>query len=128
VRFWSEEFFAKAAELVNSDPRMAPQISGITTDIVADCTDRGGAYVIHVQDGKVGARLALPDEHPEFTFGAPYDEWVRIVRDSLNIRGEVLKGKVKFRGSMPKMLLYLGRVSRMEGEIIKKMRDLSPEY
>ncbi len=65
---------------------------------------------------------------PEFVFSAPYDEWVKIIRDSLNIRGEVLRGKVKFRGSMPKMLLYLGRVSRIENELTQRMRSMAPEF
>jgi putative sterol carrier protein len=128
VRFWSEEFFRAAAETVNSDQRFGAQIAGIKADILAESTDKGPSVIIHVEGGKVVARSAAPGEPAEFTFSAPYNEWVTIIRDSLDIRGEVVKGRVKFKGSMPKMLLYFGRVSRMEKQIIQAMRALGPEY
>lgn len=128
MRFWSRDFFEAAAASLNSDPRVAASITGIATTIVADCSDRGEAFIISVDGGRVAVRPRLPSEASEFSFSAPYEEWVRIVRDSLDIRGEVLKSRVKFRGSMPKMLLYLGRVSKMEKEIIEKMRALGPAY
>ncbi len=127
MRFWSEEFFQAAADSLNADARFAPLVAGIATVITADCSDRASAFQIRVEGGKVDVHPSQ-GESAEFTFSAPYDEWVRIIRDSLDIRGEVVKGRVKFKGSMPKMLLYLGRVSRMEREIIGKMRSLGPEY
>ncbi|HZW84748.1 MAG TPA: SCP2 sterol-binding domain-containing protein [Nitrososphaerales archaeon] len=128
MQFWSEEFFQSAAKSLNEDPRVGTSIGGISTSILADCSDLGKAFLIRVEVGRVGVSQASAGAAAEFTFSAPYQEWVSIVRDSLNIRGEVLKSRVKFRGSMPKMLLYLGRVSRMEMEIIAKMRALSPVY
>lgn len=125
--FWSEEFFEAAAGAVNSDSRFPAVVTGISTSIIAECSDRGSAFRIQLEAGKVSVRPAQKDAG-EFTFSAPYEEWSRIVRDGLDIRGEVLKGKVKFKGSMPKMLLYLGRVSRMEKEIIAKMRAIGPEF
>ena len=127
MRFWSEEFFAAAAEAVNSDPRFPSLVTGISTSIIVDCSDKESAFRIQLELGKVSVRPARGDL-AEFTFSAPYEEWTRIIRDGLDIRGEVLKGRVKFRGSMPKMLLYLGRVSRMEKEIIQKMRAMGPEF
>ncbi len=127
MRFWSQEFFDAAAGALNSDSRFPPLVAGISTTIVADCTDRGSSFRIKLEAGRVTVAPAA-GESAEFSFSAPYDEWTRIIRDGLDIRGEVLKGKVKFRGSMPKMLLYLGRVSRMEREIIQKMRAMDPEF
>lgn len=128
MQFWTEEFFQEAATLLNADPRVKDSIGGIVTTILADSSDIGRAFLIKVDGGVVSVSSASGGTPAEFSFAAPYQEWVSIVRDSLNIRGEVLKSRVKFRGSMPKMLLYLGRVSRMEMEIIAKMRALSPAY
>ncbi len=128
MRFWTREFFEAAADRVNDDQRVGSQIGGIATDIVAGSSDTGDGVFIHVEGGRIAVRPSTREDAPEFSFTAPYQEWVNIIRDSLDIRGEVLKGRVKFRGSMPKMLLYLGRVSRMEKEIIQKMRSLNPEY
>jgi putative sterol carrier protein len=128
MQFWSQDFFSAAASSLNADPRLSGTITGIATTITADCSDRKESFLISVDNGRVAVRSSLPGEPSEFSFSAPYEEWVRIVRDTLDIRGEVLKGRVKFRGSMPKMLLYLGRVSKMEKEIIAKMRAMGPEY
>ena len=128
MKFWSEEFFQAAADSVNSDPRVAQSIGGISTTILANCTDLTSAHLIAVDGGKIRVSPADEKTSAEFSFSATYQEWVAIIRDSLNIRGEVLRGRVKFRGSMPKMLLYLGRVSRMENEIIGKMRAMGAEY
>ena len=128
MKFWSEEFFSAAADTVNSDPRVAQSIAGIRTTILAECTDRSPSFLIRVDGGRVAVSPAPEGEASEFVFSAPYDEWTGIIRDSLNIRGEVLRGKVKFRGSMPKMLLYLGRVSRIENELTQKMRSMGPEF
>ncbi len=128
MRFWSGDFFSTVAASLNADPRVTESVREITTTIIADCSDRGSAFTISVDNGRIDVRESGQGETAEFAFSAPYDEWVKIIRDTLDIRGEALKGKVKFKGSMPKMLLYLGRVSRMEKEIIGKMRAMNPDY
>ncbi len=128
MKFWSGEFFSTVAASLNADPKVAESIRGIATTIMADCSDRSSAFRIGVDNGRIDVSESSQGETAEFVFSAPYDEWVRIIRDTLDIRGEVLKGRVKFKGSMPKMLLYLGRVSKMEREIIGKMRAMNPDY
>ena len=128
MRFWSGDFFSDVAASLNTDPRVTESLKGITTTIIADCVDKGSAFTINVDNGRIDVHESSHGGTAEFVFSAPYDEWVKIIRDTLDIRGEVLKGRVKFRGSMPKMLLYLGRVSKLEKEIIGKMRAMNPDY
>lgn len=127
-RFWSDEFFSRACDALNGSPELSPVFKGVRTKIIAEATDRGGAFMIEIKDGGVTARRAEQAEPADFRFSAPYDEWVAIVRDDAQLRGEVVKGKVKFRGSMPMMLLMLGKVSKAEKELVERMRLMNAEY
>jgi len=126
--FWSKDFFEKAGQMLNSDKDLTKAFSGINTTILVECSDRQAAYVIGVADGKITSKEAKPDEKAEFRFSAPYDEWARILKDESKIQGEVVRGRVKFRGSMPKMLLYLSRVVKMEGKIMQMVKSMDLRY
>lgn len=128
LKFWSAEFFQSAADSLNGSPVFSPIFKGMRTTIVAESTDRGGSFMIQIKDGLISVRPAAQGEASDFHFSAPYAEWVAVVRDDAQLRGEVVKGKVKFRGSMPMMLLMLGKVSKAEKEIVAQMRSMSPEY
>ncbi len=127
-KFWSEEFFRSAADSLNKSPVFAPIFRGLRTSIMAESTDAGGSFMIQIKDDLISVRSATRGESADFRFSAPYAEWVAVVRDGVQLRGEVVKGKVKFRGSMPMMLLMLGKVSKVEKEIVEQMRSMNPEY
>jgi len=128
LKFWSPRFFESASDSLNNSPVFSPIFKGMRTTILAEATDSGGSYLIRVADGVISVRQATQGDVADFRFSAPYAEWVAIVRDGVELRGEVVKGKVKFRGSMPMMLLMLGKVSRVEKEIVTQMRSMNPEY
>ncbi len=128
LKFWSPKFFESASESLNDSPILSPIFKGMKTTILAEATDSGGSYLIRIADGIISVRQAAQGEPADFRFSAPYSEWVAVVRDGIELRGEVVKGKVKFRGSMPMMLLMLGKVSRAEKEIVSQMRSMNPEY
>lgn len=127
-KFWSEPFFEQTAESLNRSPVFAPVFKGMKTRIVAECTDGGGSFMINIADGVIAVRRAEQGEPADFRFSAPYAEWVSVVRDGSELRGEVVKGKVRFKGSMPMMLLMLGKVSKAEKELVAHMRAMNPEY
>ena len=128
LKFWSEEFFQSASDALNKSPVFSPIFKGMRTSIIAESTDTAASFTIQIKDGLISVRSATQGESADFRFSAPYAEWVAIVRDGVQLRGEVVKGKVKFRGSMPMMLLMLGKVSKMEEEIVAQMRSMNPEY
>lgn len=128
MKFWSKEFFETVVSRLNQDFKFQSLLSGTTTTIIANCPERPPPILINVQNASVDVREASPGGKAEFTFTASYEEWVKIVRDGLKIQGEVVKGRVRFSGSLPKMLLYLAKVARMEDELLAGMRQLEPEY
>lgn len=128
MQFWSKEFFDEAVARLGQDEKMKSAVKGISTSILAVCADRSPSFLIGVKDGSITVREAPSAESAEFRFTAPLEEWANIIQNGLKIQSEVVKGRVKFGGSLPKMLLYLSRVARMEGEILSRMREMNPEF
>ena len=44
------------------------------------------------------------------------------------VQREIVKGKVKFTGSWPKMLLYISKVVRLENEMLGKIGQMAIRY
>lgn len=128
ILFWSEDFFKKAGELLNRDQELTKIFAGINTTILAECSDRSSAFLIIVTDGKISSKEASAEDKAEFRFTAPYEKWVRIARGEDKVQSEVVKGNIRFRGSMPKMLLYLSKVVRMERKILRLITEMNPQY
>jgi len=114
--------------MLNSDKDLVNAFGAIKTTIIAECSDRSSAFVIGVADGKITSKEAMPGEKAEFRFSAPYQEWARILKDESKIQGEVVRGRIKFSGSMPKMLLYLSKIVKMEGKIIQMVKSMDLQY
>ncbi len=126
--FWSEDFFEKTDELLNNDEDLCRVFSGMNTSIIAECIDRKETFLILVDDGKISSEKAGAEDKGEFRFSAPYDLWVKVAKGEEKVQSQVVRGKIKFRGSMPKMLLYLGKVVRMEKKILKIIRGMNLEF
>ncbi len=128
TRFWSEEFFEKTDKLLNDDKELLKVFTGMNTTILAECSDREEVFHILVEDGRISSAKAGTGDKGEFRFSAPYDLWVKVAKGEEKVQSQVVKGKIKFRGSMPKMLLYLGKVVRMEKKILKIIKDMDLEF
>lgn len=128
MRFWSEEFFKKTDILLNADEDLGKVFKGMDTTIIAECTDREESFFLIVKDGVINSRKISAGEKGEFRFSAPYDLWVKIAKGEEKVQSQVVRGKIKFRGSMPKMMLYLGKVVRMEKKILKIIGDMDLEF
>jgi hypothetical protein len=126
--FWSPEFFQRAGQILNSDKDLAAALGSLNTSILAECSDRPTSFLIEVANGRIISREAKPGEKAEFKFSAPYQEWVRILKDEPKIQSEVVKGKIKFTGSMPKLLLCLSKIVKMEGKIIRMVKGMDLQY
>ena len=128
TRFWTEEFFEKTIKSLNADEELSNVFKGMNTTIVAECVDRDESFFLLVKDGIISSAELGTNEKGEFRFSAPYDLWVKIANGEEKVQSQVVKGKIKFRGSMPKMMLYLGKVVRMEKKILKIIREMELEF
>ena len=126
--FWSPEFFQQAGEMLNSDKDLATALGSLNTTILAECSDRSTSFLIEVSKGRIISRGAKQGEKGEFKFSAPYQEWARILKDESKIQSEVVKGRIKFTGSLPKLLLYLSKIVKMESKIIRMVKGMDLQY
>lgn len=126
--FWTEDFFKQAENLLNDDPKLAGTLAGIETSILLRCENRDASFVVKLASGRVLTKTADPQEKAEFTLSASYDEWVKIANGQEKAQREIVRGKMKFTGSWPKMLLYINKVVRLENEMLGKIGLMAVQY
>jgi len=114
VRFFSDEYFTELAGRLQNDPDWAKGASKVTAKLMMTVTDRSEAHLLDVQAGNVSVRPAKPDEPADFKFEAPYEVWSRIGKERKDLNSLVLQGKIKFRGSLAKLLPLQGILVRVE--------------
>ncbi len=128
IAFWTEEFFRQAEDLLNNDSKLTGTLAGIETSILLRCDNCDASFVVTLASGRVSTKKAGPQDKTEFTLSAGYDEWVKIAGGGEKIQREIVRGKVKFTGSWPKMLLYINKVVRLENEMLGKIGSMAIQY
>ncbi len=114
VQFYSTAYFEELAARLNKDPEWAKGASKITTKLMMSVTDRGQAHLFEIQSGRVAVRDAQPDEPADFKFEGPYEQWARLGKERKDLNSLVLQGKIKFRGSLAKLLPMQSVLVRIE--------------
>ena len=124
LKFFTNEFFHSLVDQLSRDASLTKLTKGMKTTLLLGCTGEDSAFLITVLDEHLDVSEVSADEKAEFRFTAPYERWERIARGEAKMQGDVLSGRIRFRGSMTKMLLYVNRVIGFEKkaiEITKKM-------
>lgn len=114
--------------MLNGDPKLAGTLAGIETSILLRCENREPSFVVRLASGRVSAKSADPQDKTEFALSASYDEWVKIANGEEKVQREIVRGKMKFTGSWPKMLLYINKVVRLENEMLGKIGLMAVQY
>ena len=113
VQYFSKAFFDEVASRLNADPEWAKGATALTTKIVLTCTDRNASFLLDIVGGKVSASAVPPDVPADFKFEGTYDAWTLLGRGERDFQGLVLGGKIRFRGSMPKIMALTGQLNRI---------------
>jgi putative sterol carrier protein len=125
IRFFSPEFFKNMIDQLNADESLAKLTKGMNTSLLLSCNELSLFYLINITEGRLSVKQSSSDQVAEFAFSAPYTEWEKIARGQAKIPSEVVSGRIKFKGSMPKMLLYLNKVLGLESRIMKSINSMS---
>lgn len=123
VQYFSKAFFGEIANRLNEDTEWAKNAGNLSVKLVLTCVDRGSSFLLDIQAGKITAVETAPDAPADFKFEGPYDAWVQLGRGEKDLQGLVLAGKMKFRGSLPRimgMMGQLGRLTQMAQQIPKE--------
>lgn len=120
ARFMSEEFFLDVQKALSEDPGWKESTKGINSTILIVVEDKGESYLISVSNGNTSITKVQGEPEAEFTFKGSYDSWSSIARGETDMQSAVLKGQLKFKGSITKILFYKDRFMKI-AEVIKNV-------
>jgi putative sterol carrier protein len=124
AQFFTKEFFEELADRLNADDEWNKKSGDLTTKIVATCTDREISVLLDIQNGKVTAKVVDAEEPADFKFEGSYDAWQKTARGEADLQTLVMTGKMKFKGSMSKIMAMMSQLSRLTAVL----REMPKEF
>ena len=124
AKFLSDEYFGQLQSALTADPRWAESTKTVKTSIGFNVTDIGQNYLLSVDNGTTTVQKVAPGTTAEFSFDGVYDTWCKVVKGEMDLQSAVLKGQLRFKGSITKILMYRDRFTR----VAEIMRDVPKEF
>jgi putative sterol carrier protein len=123
VKYFSPEFFALLQESLENDAKWQESTKGLKTSMKLGTTDRGNAssYLLKVEEGRTTITPSDPAAQAEFSFEGTYETWMKLAKGEVDFQSAVLKGLLKFKGSITKILVYKDRFLRI-AEVIRSVQ------
>ncbi len=120
VKYFSAEFFAQLQDTLANDAKWQEGTKGLKTSIKLTSTDQSVAssYLVKVEDGKTSIGPSDSAAQAEFSFEGTYETWTKVAKGEVDFQSAVLKGLLKFKGSITKILFYRDRFMRIS-EVIR---------
>ncbi len=118
AKYFSEEFFTEIEGRLAGDPIWKQATQGVKSAIRLTTTDQASSYLITIEEGLTRIGKTDGNAQAEFSFEGTYEAWTKIAKGELDLQAAVLKGQLRFRGSITKILFYKDRFVRI-AEIIK---------
>lgn len=118
MKYLSDEFFKEVGRILSEDPKWLQDTKSVKTSILFSVTDQGNSNLLTVQDGKTEITKPEPTTQVEFSFDGPYEVWAKVGKGEMDLQAAVLKGQLKFKGSITKILYYKDRFIRI-AEVMK---------
>jgi putative sterol carrier protein len=120
AKFLSDEYFAELQAALSKDAKWAESMKSVKTTIAFTATDIGQNYILTVESGVTNLQKVTPGTPAEFSFDGPYDTWCKVAKGELDLQSAVLKGQLRFRGSLTKILMYRERFMRV-ADVMKEV-------
>lgn len=124
ARFLSDEYFALVQTALSQDAKWAESTKNFKSSIAFNVTDIGQNYLLSVDNGTTTLQKVAPGGAAEFSFDGTYDAWTKVAKGEIDIQAAVLRGQLKFKGSLTKVLMYKDRLMR----VAEILRDVPKEY
>ncbi len=118
--YFREEYFKEIEQGLVADPKWQQDTKGVKTTILLNAVDRNLLFLLKVEDGNTTISRTEPGTTAEFSFEGPYEVWTRVAKGEIDFQSAVLKGLLKFRGSITKILFYKDRFTRIT-DVIKSV-------
>ena len=124
AKYMSEEYVSQVQGALSSDPKWAETSKSFKTSIAFNVVDQNLNYILNVDNGVTTFQKADPGGTAEFSFDGAYESWCKVAKGEVDIQSAVLKGQLKFKGSLTKILMYKDRFIR----VAEIMRDVPKEF
>jgi len=120
AKFLSDEYFTELQAALSKDAKWTESTKSVKTTIAFTATDTGQNYILSVENGVTSLQKVAPGTAAEFSFDGTYDTWCRVAKGELDLQSAVLKGQLRFRGSLTKILMYRDRFMRV-ADVMKEV-------
>jgi putative sterol carrier protein len=124
AKYFSEEFFKEVELKLGGDSTWQQATKGVKSTIKLSTTDQGTSYLVTIDDGSTRIGKVNTAEQAEFAFEGTYESWTKVAKGEVDLQSAVLKGHLRFRGSITKILFYKDRFVR----IAEVMKSVPLEY
>jgi putative sterol carrier protein len=120
VKYFTEEYFKEVEQKLIADPKWQQDTKGVKTTVLLGASDQGSFFLLKVEDGVTSLAKVEAGTTAEFSFEGTYDTWTKVAKGEVDFQSAVLKGMLKFRGSITKILFYKDRFLRI-AEVIRSV-------
>lgn len=124
VEYFTEAYWDELASRLNEDEDFQQEASDLETSLKFVAEDKGRAFVMNVDNGKVNAEAVDEDAEAEFSFTGPYEAWVANHRDGTGLQRLIMTGKLSFDGSMPRIMSLQNQL----GFVTDEAREIDADY
>ncbi len=118
AKFFTEEYFKEVEQRLLADQKWLDDTKGIKTGILLGATDQGVNFLLKVENDATSITKVEGGTAAEFSFEGTYEVWTKVAKGEVDLQSAVLKGMLKFRGSITKILFYKDRFVRI-AEVIR---------
>jgi len=120
AKYLSDEYFSQVQAALTQDAKWAESTKSIKTSVALNVTDIGQNYLLGVDNGTTTLQKVVPGTTSEFTFEGTYEAWCRIGKGEIDLQSAVLKGQMKFKGSLVKILSLRDKLNRV-ADVMKEV-------
>jgi len=113
AKYLSDEYFTQVQAALAQDSKWIESTKNFKTSIGFGVTDIGQFYVVSVDNGTTAVQKVAPGATSEFSFEGTYDSWCKVQKGEIDIQSAVLKGQLKFKGSITKVMMYRDKLNRI---------------
>lgn len=108
--FFTPSYFEELATTLNGDPEFRQKTASMSLSIVMSAKDKGLTALLRIQNGQATVQPATPEEKADFKFLGDYATWAANHRGEAALDKLVMTGKLKFIGSIPKIMGLRGQL------------------
>lgn len=113
TKYFTPAFFEEVANRLNTDAEWLKKAAAINAKVVLTAVDRNASFLIEIRNGSVSFTESTADVPADFKFEGTYDAWTQLGKGEKDFQSLVLGGKIRFRGSMPKIMALMGSLDRI---------------